>query len=106
MFVAGLAVVIGLNALNPDGFIIERNAAIADEERPFDTEYALSLSADSVPALVANFEKVPEADRCAVGRELRRRYLDADDDWRSWSWSQARAEDAVRASDKLATACG
>ena len=105
VFVAGLAVVIGLNALNPDGFIVERNAAIADEERPFDTEYALSLSADSVPALVANFDEVAEAGRCAVAQELRRRYLDADIDWRSWSWGLLQAQEAVRSSTELAAAC-
>lgn len=106
VFVAGLAVVIGLNAMNPDGFIVERNVAIADDGRSFDSEYALSLSADSVPALVANFEKVPERERCVVARELRDRYLGGADDWRSWTLGRARAEDAVRSSDEVVTACG
>jgi hypothetical protein len=104
VFVAGLAVVVGLNALNPDAFIVRRNAAIADE-RQFDSAYALGLSADSVPALVANFDNVPLDERCDVARTLRRRYLEDDHDWRSWSWSRHRAEDAVSSSDALATAC-
>ena len=104
IFVAGLAVVAVLNAVNPDAFIVERNATIADE-RPFDSAYALGLSADAVPALVANFDKVPAAERCAVGTELRRRYLDDDGDWRTWNWGRSRAHDAVASSDELAAAC-
>jgi hypothetical protein len=105
VFVAGLAAVIGLNVLNPDGFTINRNAAIAGEDRPFDAEYALGLSADSVPSLVANFDEVPAEDSCRVSRELRRRYTDAEDDWRTWTWSRWRAQQAVESSDALATAC-
>jgi hypothetical protein len=102
--IAGLAIVLGLNAMNPDAFIVRRNAAIADK-RPFDSDYALGLSADSVPALVANFEDVSPQDRCDVAGKLRDRYLDADSDWRSWSWSRHRAHRAVASSDELASAC-
>jgi hypothetical protein len=105
VFVAGLAVVVGLNVLNPDGFIVSRNAAIADGGRPFDSAYALSLSADSVPALVANFDDVPEEERCRVARALRGRYAEAAGDWRSWNWSRQRAADAVASSDDLDAAC-
>jgi hypothetical protein len=104
VFVAGLAVLAGLNAVNPDGLIVRRNAAIVGE-RAFDSEYALSLSPDSVPSLVANFDSVPETERCAVARELRRRYLHVDIDWRTWNWGRVRAYDAVSASEELATAC-
>jgi uncharacterized protein DUF4153 len=105
--IAGLGVLVGLNAANPDALIVRRNAAITggDGDRPFDSEYALNLSADAVPALVANFDKVPPAERCAVARELRRRYLDTDEDWRSWSWSRSRARSAVSSSSELALAC-
>ena len=101
VFMAALAVLAGLNTLNPDGFIVQRNAAV---DRAFDSEYALSLSADAVPALVASFDEVPPAERCNVARELRRRYLDGDD-WRSWTWARARARDAVSGSTELARAC-
>jgi hypothetical protein len=104
IFIAGLAVVVGLNGLNPDSLIVRRNAANTDD-RAFDSEYALSLSPDSVPSLVANFDKVPLSERCAVGIELRRRYLDADDDWRTWSWGRFRAHEAVSSSGALETAC-
>ncbi len=105
--IAGLAVVVGLNGLNPDGLIVRRNAEITggEGERPFDSDYALNLSPDAVPSLVANFDKVPPPERCAVGRELRRRYLDANDDWRSWSWARSRARSAVSSSSDLAIAC-
>ena len=102
---AGLVVLVGLNGLNPDALIVRRNAAIAGVDRPFDSAYALNLSPDSVPSLVANFDKVSLAERCAVGRELRRRYLDLDGDWRTWSWGRFRAHRAVSSSSQLATAC-
>jgi hypothetical protein len=102
--VAGLAVVIGLNAMNPDGVMISRNASINDD-RPFDSAYALELSPDSVPALVSRFDEVPAAERCHVARVLRDRYLQLDADWREWNWSRQRAHDAVAASDALTLAC-
>ncbi len=105
ILVAGLAVLVGLNGLNPDALIVRRNAAMAVVDRPFDSAYALNLSHDSVPSLVANLDKLPLTERCAVGRELRRRYLDADGDWRSWSWGRFRARSAVSSSTQLATAC-
>jgi hypothetical protein len=104
IFVAGLAVVVALNGLNPDAFIVRRNAEIADV-RQFDSEYALGLSPDAVPTLVANFDSVLPAERCAVGRELRRRYLDPGDDWRTWNWSRHRAHTAVSTSTTLTTTC-
>jgi hypothetical protein len=105
--VAGLAVVVGLNAVNPDALIVRRNAAIAGGSGapPFDTFYALNLSPDAVPTIVANFDKIPAADRCSAGRELRRKYEEMGDDWRSWSWGLSRARSAVSSSSELATAC-
>ena len=64
-----------------------------------------SVSPDSVPALVANFDSVPVSERCAVARELRRRYLHLDGDWRNWNWGRVRAHNAVVGSAALATAC-
>jgi hypothetical protein len=104
LLVAGLAVLVGLNGLNPDALIVRRDAAIASQERAFDSAYALSLSPDSVPSLVANFDKVSPAERCTVGRELRRRYLESGD-WRTWTWSRFRAHSAVSSSRELAAAC-
>jgi hypothetical protein len=105
VFVAGLAVVIALNALNPDALIVRRNAALEESDRPFDSAYALGLSPDSVPALVANLDRVSPAARCTVARDLRARYLDEDDDWRSWSWGRSRARDAVASSREPSAAC-
>jgi hypothetical protein len=104
-FLVGIVVLVGLNVLNPDALIVRRNTDIAHGGRAFDSAYALQLSADSVPALVEHFDSVKPDERCAVARELRSRYLDADDDWRTWNWGRSRAQDAVEASDELATAC-
>lgn len=105
--IAGLAILVVLNALNPDGFILQRNASIADDAgaRPFDSEYALNLSPDAVPTLVANLDKVEPAERCSVGRALERRYGERDDDWRSWTWGRFRAHRAVSSSTKLTSTC-
>jgi hypothetical protein len=105
VLVAGLAVVVALNAINPDALIVQRNAAIAASNRPFDSAYALGLGPDSVPALIANFDKVAPADRCAVASDLRHRYLDEAQDWRSWSWGRFRAHRAVSSSSELTSAC-
>jgi len=105
IFVAGLAVLVALNALNPDGLIVRRNAAIAGDDRPFDSAYAVNLSPDAVPSLVTHFNEVPPADRCAIASELRRRYVESENDWRTWSWGRFRARRAVSSSTELATAC-
>jgi hypothetical protein len=104
---AGFAVLVALNALNPDAFILRRNATVTggDGERPFDTVYALSLSPDAVPTLVANFNKVSPAERCAVGRELQSRFVEEDEDWRSWSWGRYQARHAVSSSSEIGDAC-
>jgi hypothetical protein len=105
---AGIGVVVVLNVLNPDALIVQRNAAMTggDGERPFDSDYVLALSADSVPALIDNFDEIPPDDRCLVARELQRRHVEEHDDWRSWSWSRYRARDAVSSSVQVANACG
>jgi hypothetical protein len=102
---AGLALILGLNVLNPDAYIIRRNAAIADTGRRFDSQYALDLSADAVPSLIANFDVIVPDERCSAAKELRRRYAGAEEDWRTWTWSRLRARRAVESSSELATAC-
>lgn len=103
--IAGLGVLLALNALNPDALMVRRNADLAESDRPFDSEYALGLSADAVPALVADFDSVEPGERCDVATELRRRYAGVAYDWRTLNWGRVQARDAVESSSALARAC-
>ena len=105
VFIAGLVVLAGLNVLNPDAFIVRRNVAAASEVRPFDVTYALDLGPGAVPPLIANLDKLSSEEQCTVAHELRRRYVNSDDDWQSWSWGRSRARNAVSSSARLASAC-
>lgn len=102
---AGLGVLIALNTLNPDALMVRRNASLAESARLFDSEYALGLSADAVPALVDNFDAVQLHERCAVATELRQRYDGVSYDWRTLNWGRINARDAVESSDAVTQAC-
>jgi hypothetical protein len=62
--VSGVALLLGLAAINPDGFIARYNVDRYEESGRFDLRYAASLSADAVPALA----DLPEDLRACVFR--------------------------------------
>lgn len=94
--VAAWAVVLGMVAANPGGLVVRVNAARADAAGRFDADYAASLGADAVPALVAAFERVDPQRRCAVAGRLLDRWADAPPpDWRAWNLARWRARRAV-----------
>jgi len=103
--VSGLAVVAVLNLINPDGLIVRRNATAANSDHQFDTPYALGLSADAVPSLLAAFDKVPPGDRCRAATELRGSYGRGRGGWRNWNLARWRAERAVASSEAIVGAC-
>jgi hypothetical protein len=90
---AGVAVVVGLHAVNPDDLIVRTNVArAASGVRALDAPYARSLSADAAPALIAAF---PRLVPCGA-RDLLR--VDDDvraEDWRSWNVSRVQAKEAI-----------
>jgi len=97
--VAGFVMIGALHALNPDALIVRVNAERASAGRGFDVNYATSLSADAVPALVAALPTLNEVDRRAVMDRLRRWPLSEPSEpggWRAWNWSRAQARNAVR----------
>jgi hypothetical protein len=99
---AGLLVLAGLELLDPDGLIARVNTARAASGRSFDAWYAASLSADSVPPLVAALPRLNSADRCVVAGALLDRWPPSDEgDWRSWSLGRARARSLVRRNEAL-----
>ncbi len=90
-------VLAGLHVLNPDAFIVNTNLRRPVAERPFDAKYAASLSADAVPALIADLPRLDPPARCVVAMELQKRWGNQPDpDWRTWNWSRARARRLVR----------
>jgi hypothetical protein len=101
---AGLATVAVLHAVNPDAIIVRTNvarhaaAAAAGHATAFDAAYATSLGGDAVPVLIAAMPVLPDVERCIVARRLLRRWPPAEGlPLRSWSWSEFRARDVVRA---------
>lgn len=91
--VTGLVVVLGLQVLNPDAFIVRTNLRRMAEGKRFDAAYAASLSADVVPMLIEALPEMGEAERAAVAQSLLSRWDSPvrRPDWRSWNWSRARA---------------
>lgn len=98
--VAGFVMIGALHALNPDALIVRVNAERASAGRGFDVDYATSLSADAVPALVAALPTLSETDRRAVMDQLHKSWpLSQSSEpagWRSWNWSRRQARNAMR----------
>jgi len=97
---SGLATVALLFVINPDAVIARANVArMASAAAPvrFDVAYATTLSADAVPVLIDTLSALPPDVQCPLARYMLRRWPpDRDRSIRSWSWSAARASDAVR----------
>jgi hypothetical protein len=82
VLVAGAVTLLGLAAINPERLIAERNIDRYEQTGQLDTEYLLSLSADTDQAL----ERLPEQIRqCAQYRD------DAPDAWYEFNLSRSRA---------------
>jgi hypothetical protein len=90
--IAGFVLIGLLHLLNPDAFIVRTNVAQMNAGRAFDAEYAVSLSADAVPALVKALPEMNAGARSRVVQRIIERWLpDERPDWRSWNWSRAEA---------------
>ncbi len=99
----GFAFTLGI--LNVDSLIVKENVRRAQQGQGFDVPYLVSLSTDSVPALVDVFRSpaVPGYTRDAVGAvlfcRLHLQSADPASDWRSFTfsrWQADRAMDGVR----------
>jgi hypothetical protein len=93
---AGVVLVAALNVCNPDGLIAKVNLGRARVGGRFDARYAAALSADAVPALVAGLSTLSAEDqgKMIAGLSGLRQRLERGD-WRTWSWSRARARRAL-----------
>lgn len=86
------AAVVLLHAVNPDERIVLANRTAPNG---FDVPYALTLSADAVPALVATAYQLDPASRDGLLDGVRKRRREGEADWRTWNLSRGRAVHAV-----------
>ena len=93
--VAGFCLIAGLHVLSPDALIVRVNAARAAHGKPFDADYAASLSGDAVPALVAAVPSLPPVSQQEIAARLLPLWSTHTSDWRSWNWGRQSAVDAV-----------
>ncbi len=89
--VSALLVIGALHLLNPDATIVRANLAHARAGRAFDANYATTLSADAVPALIRALPGLTQDERCLAARELLARWSGADADWRAWNMARSDA---------------
>jgi hypothetical protein len=80
---------LGLAAINPDGFVAERNVARFEATGKLDVSYLKGLSADAVPAV----DRLPEPQRSCTLDGFRVK----DDGIAGWNAGRDRARDILRA---------
>ncbi|HEY0322318.1 MAG TPA: DUF4173 domain-containing protein [Pyrinomonadaceae bacterium] len=88
-----------LHVVNPDDVIVRVNISHAENlGRGFDAAYAVGLSADAVPALVASLPAMSRDARYIVADSLLRRWpVEGRADWRTWNVARSEAQATVRA---------
>ena len=109
--VGGLGTIALLFVVNPDAIVARTNVArlasadaavdaVVDAAARFDVAYATSLSADAAPILIEALPALPADVQCPLARHLLRRWSsEREASLRTWSWSAARARDAVGRSE-------
>ena len=99
----GFAAIFTLHVVNPDQWIARANLANAKAGRIFDPAYLKSLSADTVPVVLAN-KKLIGSDACDEFIAHHKEALAEARDWRSWNFGRYLAVKAIRESSRLAAA--
>jgi len=92
----GAAMLLGLAAVNPDGYVAQRNIERFADTGKVDRRYLSGLSADAVPALAGS----PAVNiRCAFGARVEQH-----DDWLEWNLGRWRADNVLqRKSEPIST---
>jgi len=104
--VAAGCLIVALDVANPDALIARVNLARADRGASFDADYAIRLSADAVPLVVARATALPPGERCLVADELAARWGGDPAPGAPWTIARIRARSAVRAGlPALARSC-
>lgn len=101
VLIAAVAVLLGLNAMDPDRFIAERNLERFEATGLLDVSELTGLSADAAPTLVAALGSLRPTDARILAHDLacERDALAADRDVRSWNLGRWRGLDALEAAD-------
>ncbi|HTP09956.1 MAG TPA: DUF4173 domain-containing protein [Anaerolineae bacterium] len=95
---SAFAVLLLLNVLNPDDFIVRTNAGRVEAANPFDASYVVGLSADAVPALIAALPTMNENDRCTTAAHVLERWTPPQQfDALTWNLDRSLAWQAVSA---------
>jgi hypothetical protein len=92
----GALAVLGLGAVNPDGYVAARNVERFAETGRIDVSYLATLSDDAVPAL----RELPSAVQTCLLEPA-----GSDDDWLEWNLGRARAGGLTASSDARYGAC-
>jgi hypothetical protein len=95
---SAFAVLLILNVLNPDDFIVRTNAGRAEAANPFDASYVVGLSADAVPALIASLPTMMQDDQCVTAARILDRWTPPQRfDPLTWNLDRSLAWQAVNA---------
>jgi hypothetical protein len=95
---SAFAVLLILNVLNPDDFIVRTNADRVEAANPFDASYVVGLSADAVPALIASLPTMNPDDQCVTATRILDRWTPPQKfDPLTWNLDRSLAWQAVNA---------
>ena len=95
--VTGFLIIGALHVMNPDDLIVRTNVAHIQAGRELDATYAVSLSADAVPALVEALPALDRNERRIIAIQLLYQRVSFENaDWRTWSWSRSQAASALQ----------
>lgn len=92
--VAGLALLLGLNALNPEAIVARHNLERAARHLAVDPVYLAELSDDAVPALVGALPRLPARERAVVLAAACAGEESPFDGWAAANTARRRAMDA------------
>ena len=88
IFFAVVLFMVGMNILNPDAFIAQKNLDRFIATSKIDYDYLAGLSSDAAPVLVTIFDKGDQSARSPLGRTLYDRSMAVPDPWQSWNLSR------------------
>ncbi len=94
--VAGLAILLGLNVVNPEAIVVRHNVDRAARTQKVDPGYLAEISDDAVPALVRALPRLPEPARTQVVAAVCDGTEPSFDGWAAANTSRRRAMDARR----------
>ncbi len=87
-----LAMLLLLNAANPDGLIARVNLHRVTEDRTLDTDYLQKLSTDAIPTILRYEANLSAEDRDELLSTILYDRTTDTTGWRSWNLSRARAK--------------